>query len=293
MRNEGAGSGTQLYIPTMEPNGGGNEKRFVPLCRNPGRLTVLNTARLISGMRYQRKVEKRIVNKLVREWNPVMLTPLVVSHREGRYYLIDGQHRVAAMRRIYGGDVKTDCVVHEGLTYQQEAELYIRFDSSIKRITKRQSVNAMLESRNDTRPQIIKELLKQAGFHWALKGRNPANYYINVTSTLFRVYDLLGPEGFRRLFTMLSGTWKGVPTSITARMISGTALFLKTYMEDLDDYVFTLRLSTHNPGDILRMAQESGGPGNTPTRIAHVLLDLYNKGCRTGGDRSLPYRFKD
>ena len=293
MRYEGAGSGTQLSLPDMEPSGGGSEKRSVPLCRNPGRLTLLNTGRLISGMRYQRKVEKRIVNKLVREWNPVLLTPLVVSHREGRYYLVDGQHRVAAMRRIYGGDVKTECVVHEGLTVQQEADLYIRFDGSIKRITKRQSVKAMLESSSDTRPQVIKGLLKEAGFHWALKGRNPANYYINVTSTLFRAYDLLGPDNFRRLFIMLAGTWNGVPTSVTARMISGTALFLKTYLEDLDDYVFTLRLSAHSPVDILHTAQQSGGPGNIPTRIAHVLLDLYNKGCRTGGERSLPYRFKD
>ena len=293
MRSEGAGSGTQLYLPGLEPSGGGGVNPSIPLCRNPGRLTVLNTGRLISGMQYQRKVEKRIVNKLVREWNPVLLTPLVVSHRDGRYYLIDGQHRVAAMRRIYGGDVKTDCVVHEGMTVQQEAELYLRFDSSIKRITKRQSVKAMLESKSDTRPQTIKELLKEAGFHWALNGRNPANYYINVTSTLFRAYELLGPENFRRLFIMLAGTWKGVPTSVTARMISGTALFLKTYLEDLDDYVFTLRLSAYSPVDILRTAQESGGPGNTPTRIAYVLLDLYNKSCRAGGERTLPYRFKD
>lgn len=293
MSNEGTGSGTQLYLPTMKPNRGEGIKRSVPLCRNPGRLTVLNTGRLISGMRYQRNVEKRIVNKLVREWNPVLLTPLVVSHREGRYYLIDGQHRVAAMRRIYGGDVKTDCVVHEGMDYQQEADLYIHFDTSIKRITKRQSVKAMLESNSDTRPQIIRELLKKAGFRWALKGRNPANYYINVTSTLFRTYDILGPDGFLRLFILLADTWKGVPTSVTARMISGTTLFLKTYRDDLDDTVFSLRLRAHNPVDILLTAQMSGGPGNTPTRIAHVLLDLYNKGCRTDGERSLPYRFKD
>lgn len=293
MSNEGAGVGTQLYLPNMEPEPDGEDRRSAPLCRNPGRLTILYTGRLISGMSYQRPVERRIVNKLVREWDLVYLTPLVVSHRDGRYHLIDGQHRVAAMRRIYGGDVRSECIVHEGLTYRDEAAMYLRFDKSIKRITKRQSVKAMLESKTDTRPQIIKDLLKQAGFHWALGSRNPADYYINVTSTLFRVYDLLGPEGFRHLFIMLAYTWKGAPSSVTARMISGTALFLKTYMEELDDYVFTLRLSAIYPSEISRMAQEDSRPGNSPTRVARVLLDLYNKGCRHGGERELPYRFND
>lgn len=40
---------------------------------------ILSTADLFSGQLYQRPVKERVVDKLVREWDPRLLTPLVVS----------------------------------------------------------------------------------------------------------------------------------------------------------------------------------------------------------------------
>ena len=59
---------------------------------------LLSTGELYSGQPYQRPVLDRAVDKLVREWDPRLLTPLVVSYRDGRYNLVVCQHRVCAMR---------------------------------------------------------------------------------------------------------------------------------------------------------------------------------------------------
>ena len=40
---------------------------------------LLSTGELYSGQPYQRPVLDRVVDKLVREWDPRLLTPLVVS----------------------------------------------------------------------------------------------------------------------------------------------------------------------------------------------------------------------
>ncbi len=86
---------------------------------------LLSTGDLFSGQPYQRPVKERVVEKLVREWDPRLLTPLVVSYRDGRYNLVDGQHRACGARMRNGGkDVVMLCQVYTGLTYEQEAELY-------------------------------------------------------------------------------------------------------------------------------------------------------------------------
>lgn len=92
---------------------------------------ILSTADLFSGQPYQRPVKERVVDKLVREWDPRLLTPLVVSYRDGRYYLVDGQHRVCGGKKKNSGkDVDMLCQVYYGLTYEQEAELYYKLDQA-------------------------------------------------------------------------------------------------------------------------------------------------------------------
>ena len=52
----------------------------------------LSTARLTSGLPYQRPVVEKEVDRLVREWDARLLEPLIVSFRDGKFYLIDGQN---------------------------------------------------------------------------------------------------------------------------------------------------------------------------------------------------------
>ena len=62
---------------------------------NPGIIQPISTADLHSGLPYQRPVKQRHVNKLVREWNPTYLTPIEVSYRDGKYNVVNGQHRIS------------------------------------------------------------------------------------------------------------------------------------------------------------------------------------------------------
>ena len=102
---------------------------FTPEYDNPGVLRSLPTSRLTSGLAYQRPVNERVVNLLIRDWDEQLLEPLIVSFRDGRFHLVDGQHRVIALRRKNGGsDVMVLCRVYSGLTYEQEAELCFKLD---------------------------------------------------------------------------------------------------------------------------------------------------------------------
>ena len=92
---------------------------------NPGVSRDLSTSKLTSGLPYQRSVVTEDVDRLIAKWDDKLLTPIVVSFRDGNFNVVDGQHRIAAMRKMAGGgDVIVPCIIYTGLTYEQEAELY-------------------------------------------------------------------------------------------------------------------------------------------------------------------------
>jgi len=66
--------------------------------RNPGIDRELHTDRLTSGLPYQRPVNPKEVDRLIREWDERLLDPVTVSFRDGKFYVVDGQHRISAMQ---------------------------------------------------------------------------------------------------------------------------------------------------------------------------------------------------
>lgn len=252
---------------------------------------LLSTAELFSGQPYQRPVRDCDVAELVREWDPRLLTPLVVSYRDGRYNLVDGQHRVCAMRRKNGGkDVTALCRVYHGLTYEQEAELYYKLDKAKGHLRLSHSTKALVESGSNAEVLEIKRLLEEAGFIWALDKPTKEPFEIEATRAVISAYRLLGGAAFSRMLGLMAETWHGTPTSLNASILSGMALFLKTYETELDDDVFIKRLSAVDPEEIIRRGKVDFSTNRAALRFARVIWDKYNGQQR--GARKLPYRFK-
>ena len=252
---------------------------------------LLSTGELYSGQPYQRPVLDRVVDKLVREWDPRLLTPLVVSYRDGRYNLVDGQHRVCAMRKKNGGkDVTALCRVYHGLTYEQEAELYYKLDRAKGHLRLAHATKALVESGADAEIIEIKRLLENAGFVWALDKPTGEAFEVEATHAVINAYRLLGGAAFSRMLELTARTWHGAPSSVKASFLSGMALFLKTYETELDDDVFIKRLSAIDPEAILRRGKADFSTNKAALRFARVILGKYNSQQR--GGRKLPYRFK-
>ncbi len=202
-----------------------------------GKVAYLSSAVLISGLPYQPRVSQRQVNKLIRQWDSKFLTPLVVSLRDGKYYLIDGQHRLTVMRQMNGGkEVMFPCIIHEGLTYAHEAALYVSLDEAKGHLKLANSIKAKLESGSDAKVLDIEQRITDAGFTWALDKPTGAAYEIIPTQPVIQAYKKLGGPAFSRMLGLLSGTWHGSQGSLKTAMFYGLTLFLKTYEIEIDDY---------------------------------------------------------
>lgn len=258
---------------------------------NPGELRMISTSRLTSGLPYQQPISEKSVNRLVLEWDDRLLTPLIVSFRDGKFNVVDGQHRSAAARRRNNGeDVLLPCLVFDGLSYEEEAALCYQIDKTKGRLSLAMSTNALMESGQDAQLLEIRQLLENEGFVWALKKRNGTEFEIVSTAAVIRAYNLLGGTDFSRMFALLCKTWKGNPQSLSAGMISGMALFLKTYAPELNDKLFVKRMSTVHPEEILRRGKVDFSVNSAALRYARVILDKYNR--RQAENRKLPYRFE-
>ena len=252
---------------------------------NPGSIRTLSTSQLTSGLPYQRPVEQKDVDRIIREWNSREITPVVVSFRDGKFNVVDGQHHIEAMRQKAGGrDVIVPCIIHTGMTYEDEAALYARLDRDKKRLTLRQHTKAVVEAGSDAKVMEVKRLTEEVGFVWALKEPTGEPFEIAPIRALLNAYQLLGGEAFARMLSLLAGAWQGTPNSLKASMLSGMALFVKTYETELSDRAFIRRMSIVSPEEIIRLGRIET---DVALRFARIILDKYNSG---GVD--LPYRFK-
>jgi len=258
---------------------------------DPQKLSTVYTGNLISGMPYQRPVRDWKVNKLVREWDERLADPVTVSLRDGNLYLVDGQNRVAAMRRMNGGkDLMVTCRMHYGLTYEGEAELCWKLDQAKSRLTLAQAINMLKEAGTDAEVSTILQLMDKNGFEWALGKANPGDYEIKATRAVLSAYRTLGRDAFDRLLRLLAGAWNGAPCSLKGNFISGLSLFLKTYETELADRTAIKRLSRIDPEEVIRRGKMDFSSNRAALRYARILWKKYNS---QPGGRKLAYRFKE
>lgn len=261
-----------------------------PVYDNPGDDRSLYTGRLTSGLPYQRPVNPKEVDRLIREWDDRLFDPIIVSFRDGKFNVVDGQHRIAALRKMNDGNgVMVKCKVYSGLTYEQEADLCYKLDKAKKRLSLSQSTNALAEAGTDAEVAEVKRLVEGCGFVWALGKSHGKTGEIVSTRALMNAYRLLGGPSFSRMLSLVWGAWEGDPRSLTAAVLSGMALFVKTYDTELDDHAFIKRLSAVDPDEINRRGRADFSTNNAALRFARVLLEKYN-GQR--GGKKLPYRFR-
>lgn len=81
----------------------------------------------------QRAVSQQWVDELAAGFNPDIMGFPHVSHRDGWYYVIDGQHRIKAALAFLGdSSQQIQCHVYENLTNEQEARLFLELNNTKK-----------------------------------------------------------------------------------------------------------------------------------------------------------------
>jgi hypothetical protein len=84
---------------------------------------------------YQRELDEPRVDAMAKKFDESRIgVPVVSLRKDGKFYVLDGQHRSESARRAGLGDLKIMCEVHNGLSQAEEAELFLKLNNGRKTV---------------------------------------------------------------------------------------------------------------------------------------------------------------
>lgn len=202
----------------------------------------------------------------------------VVNRRDGHYYIVDGQHRVAALKLIGYGDQQIQCDCLEGLTEAEEAELFLRRDA-------RRAVSTFDRFRigltaERVRERDIERIVLGTGL-CVSRSKTVANG-ISCVGTLIKVYDQLGGQVLGRALRIIRDAY-GEP-GLEAPLIHGLGLVCHRYNGMLQDDVAVLKLSDLHggagglTGKAHKIRERTGN--SVPQCVAAAAVEVINRGAK-------------
>lgn len=101
---------------------------------------------------YQRETNNENIQNLIKDWNNDRCDFLLVSFRDDKFYIVDGQHRYTAAK--YKGIEELPCIILTGLTREQEARIYSRQNENVKKLTIYDVFKANLVNGDTSIPEV-------------------------------------------------------------------------------------------------------------------------------------------
>lgn len=190
----------------------------------------------------QRDLNPARVNRLITHFDLEQVGTPTVNERDGWYFLIDGQHRIEALRGLGHGDDQIECWTYLGLSESEEAEKFLTFNDAL-------SVNAFAKFKvgvvaGRQRECDIDRIVRDAGFRVALAARDRGA--ISAVGTLSRVHQQTGGDNLARTLDIIRESYGDL--GLSSAVIDGIALLLHRYGDQLDDVTVITRLTTVHGG---------------------------------------------
>lgn len=216
----------------------------------------------------------------------------VLSERGGLYYIVDGQHRIEALKRWMGDGweaQKIECRVYGGLTEEQEAELFLGQNDTLQ-------VNAFDKFRvavNAGRADevAINQVVQKEGL---CISRDDHPGAIRAVSTLRRVYQRSDADVLAKAVRIIRDAYGDV--GFKAQIIDGMAHLCQRYNGTLDEPHAVNRLSSVRGGINGLIGKAEVLHKQTGNYKAHcyaaAAVDIINAG-RGRGNKKLPSWWRD
>lgn len=232
----------------------------------------------------QRELNPARVDRLTADFDPEQLGAPTVNHRDEHYYVIDGQHRIEALKSWLGEweTQHVQCWTYEGLTEEQEAEIFLKLNDTlaVHAFAKfRVGVQAGRPDETDVDRIVRAQQLRIS--------QDKGQGAISAVGTLMRVYRRAGGDTLARTLAIIRDAY-GDP-GLEAAVIDGLGLLCHRYNGELDDQRTIDRLGSAHGGvnGLLGKAENLRKQTGNPQAhcVAAAAVEIVNSGR---GGRKLP-----
>lgn len=223
----------------------------------------------------QRELRPHRVAHLVSNFDPEQVGNPTVNHRDGVFYIVDGQHRIEAMKAVGWGDQAVQCWTYEGLTEAEEAETFLKLNDKLTVSTFDKfkiAVQAGRPAESD-----VDRIVRYNGLHVA---RSAASGAVSCPGTLMKVYSKCGPRALSRTLNIVSQGFGDA--GLDQFVIEGIGLLCQRYGDELDAARAVERFGAMRGGVaglLNRAAQLMAKTGNAKAHcVAAAAVEVYNAG---------------
>ncbi len=222
--------------------------------------------------RFQRDLEMSRAEAMALAYDSTLFGVPVVSKRpDGSYFIIDGQHRIAANIKHGLGDVPVMMEVHEGLSEEEEAELFHRLNKT------RKGVRALsqFKTRIFYKEPIAKDIeatLKRVGCKVTTSPQQNGVMAVTAIEAAYHKGTL------ERVMKALASWLDGDPSAFDGKLISAVSAFFMA-CTDADPEHLASRLEYYAPKKLMALLRrESQITASSRAEAARlVLIDIYNR----------------
>lgn len=240
---------------------------------------IINSSQLKSKQDYQRRINMEYVKEKIAVFDPNKVEPVHVSYRDGKYYVMDGQHTILILEGVNGNKpVDINCIVHKGMTYQEESDWTDDQYEKKHPHTYNERAVARFEAGRKL-PCEIALKVKNVGGRLPYDKTTKTGIKIGAVKKVTNLYQKDSDHTILAIKCLIEA-YKDRENTIPADIIAGTMEFLRLY----DNQVLTSRLvqalSKYTPQLLtntaknLRMAY--------PVNWTETLRDKYNEVSRKG-----------
>lgn len=229
---------------------------------------------------YQRTLDYARVKRTVSEYDPNVVNEIKVSYRDGKYYVVDGQHTLKEIvLHNNGKDLMVDCKVFYGMTYQDEARLFAKQNGISRSVESGQKLFALYES-EDSSVVDFKNAVEELGIACSFKRLGgPTRNSLGCYKSVFDIYTKHGRKHLQEVLKTILEIWNGEGESLRKEIIIGMDMFIRTYKGDYNRYLLVKKLSAVSPITLYRDANAFVTGGNK--RYGRMILHYYNKNTST------------
>lgn len=224
----------------------------------------------------QREFRPPAMSRIARDFDPDKLGYPLVNRRDGVYWIIDGQHRVAALKAMGWGDQQVQCEVFRDLTDAEAAEAFLGRQNR----TNVRSLDEFRVAVEAERPREcdIDRVVRAQGLRIA--AHRSTEGAVSCVSVLGRLYDRGGAAQLGRALRVTRDAF-GTP-GMGASVIEGVGLVCIRYQANLDEAAAAAKLGGRMGGvnDLLNRAgvlrKQTGRP--VAHCVAAAVVDILNSG---------------
>jgi len=223
-------------------------------------------------------------------------TPVVSRRASGQIVAIDGQNRIALLRKVGWGDRSVECQVHEGLTLSEEARLFLF-------LAKHRGLTPLSRfwARKTQGEQKVLDIIKTVENNGYKIGQPAAGDTINAVKTLEQIWDTDTrrhphdkPSTLNTVLNVLVRAWQHSDGVTDRDIIGGTGLLYLLFGDDPGiDQEYLIRVLAGTYPDAPRKLKTKGDGardivrGSIAKGVAYQIYRDYND-SRPRGVKKLP-----